>query len=252
MTLKHRLATAADGLLEVPTLLFASRRRLLATLAALPAVMLPACVPFGGNGAPQFAFFVLEDLKAADAPAGASAKSDQVLLIATGQSQALYDSDRMVFSPDGVSRAFFQYSNWSERPARRLVTLIERRLYGSGAFESVALTTAGVRGDLVLSIRLDEMLLDDSRRPAVARVVVMGELVDWRTRSIVDRRTFAHEVQAPTADARGAARATSVAVTEMLDQMTEWTRAASAGPAPPARPAAPSRPATPSRPVRPD
>lgn len=207
-----------------------SRRGLLAAAGMLPlAALLQGCMSLGvGGNAPRFEFYALEDLNRSAAATSDLPRTERVLLVSTGQSQALYDSDRMVFSPDGVSRAFFQYSNWTERPARRLVALLERRLAGSGRFGAVALTTAGVRGDLMLSIRLDELFLDDASRPPIARLVVFAELVDWRSRSMLARRAFVQEVGAASADASGAAQASSVAVTRLLDELTAWVAGAAA------------------------
>jgi cholesterol transport system auxiliary component len=212
------------------------RRGALGALLALPLATLAGCLGFEVNSAPRFQFFVLEDLDANAAPLPVASPADRVLLLSMGQSQALYDSDRMVFSPDGISRAFFQFANWSERPARRLVALLERRLERSGAFRSVALSTAGVRGDLLLSVRLDELYVDDAPRPPVVRVAVLAEMVDWRTRTMLSRRGFVQEVHAATADAQGAAQASSLAMTRLLHELTAWAaETANAAPAHPRR-----------------
>lgn len=185
------------------------------------------CATF--NDAPRFEFFVLDDLKASSAgeglgpvAGGGPPSAGRVLLVSMGQSQALYDSDRMVFSPDGMSRAFFQYSNWSERPARRLAYLAERRLARSGGFDGVALSTAGIRGDTVLTLRLDELLLDETSRPPSIRLTVLAEMVDWRSRSLLGRRAFSRTMPAPTVDARGMARGATAALTDLLDELSAW------------------------------
>jgi ABC-type uncharacterized transport system auxiliary subunit len=226
------------------------RRRLLAASAAWPlAAIGSGCGTLTAlNDAPRFEFFVLEDLARASVPAAGggpaaagalpggappATRIDRVLLVSMGQSQALYDSDRMVFSPDGMSRAFFQYSNWSERPARRLVTLVERRLVDAGQFRSVALSTAGVRGDLVLSLRLDELYLDESSRPPRVRATVLAELLDWRNRTLLGRRGVTRDVPTETLDARGMARASNVAMTAVLDELAAWVgEVASGAPSP--------------------
>jgi ABC-type uncharacterized transport system auxiliary subunit len=232
------------------------RRRLLGAAAAWPlAVAGAGCGALPAlNNAPRFEFFVLDDLaKAGLAGAAAGAtqgttsdavrsplstpSTERVLLVSMGQSQALYDSDRMVFSPDGVSRAFFQYSNWSERPARRLVSLVERRLAASGTFRTVALSTAGIRGDLVLSLRLDELYLDESASPPRVRATVLAELLDWRNRALLGRRGVTRDVPTPTLDARGMARASNVALTAVLDELSAWlAEVATGNPSPPSPP----------------
>jgi cholesterol transport system auxiliary component len=199
-----------------------ARRALLRAAAVAPLAGLSACGTLS-NDAPRFDFFVIEDLRAGTpAAAPASPRVDRTLLLTTGPTQALFDSDRIVFTRDGVGRAYYQYSNWGERPARRVLALAEARLSREGGFRSVAQTLAGVRGDLVLSLRLDELIHDDSTAPGTVRVVVTTELVDWRTRSLVARRTFTRSAPVPSRDARGAAAAASVAVTAVLDELSAW------------------------------
>ena len=86
----------------------------------------------------------------------------------------LYDSDRMVFSADGRSRSYFQFGYWSERPAQSLLLLAETRLARSKRFREVASSTSGVRGDLLLSLRLDELYLDASADPGQVKLIVSG------------------------------------------------------------------------------
>lgn len=201
-------------------------------LRALPAAALGAPFAIAGcdtlnNTAPRFDFFVIEDLRTARAPAPA-ARTEQTLLLTTGPTPALYDSDRIVFTPDGSSRSYYQYSNWSERPARRILALAEARLAGRGGFVAVAQTLAGVRGDLVLTLRLDDLTHDASRVPGRVNVVLGAELVSWRARRLVARESFAQSAEALTADARGAAAAASIAVTAVLDALAPWVETAAA------------------------
>ncbi|MFN9773807.1 MAG: ABC-type transport auxiliary lipoprotein family protein [Burkholderiales bacterium] len=202
------------------------RRRALG-LAALSAAALAGCGTLS-NEAPRFEFFVIEDLRPLAEPSSAPPRSPRSLLLTTGPAQALYDSDRIVFTRDGAGRAYYQYSNWSERPARRVLALAEARLARGGGLRSVAQTLAGVRGDIVLSLRLDELIHDDSASPGVVRAAVTAEMVDWRTRTLVARRTFVQRAPVPTRDARGAAAAANVAVTALLDELAPWVEASAA------------------------
>lgn len=199
-----------------------SRHPRRATLGALSAGLLAACGTLS-NDAPRFEFFVIEDLRPPAAPAaGATPAPERTLLLTTGPTQALYDSDRIVFTRDGAGRAYYQYSNWSERPARRILALAEARLARGGRFRAVAQTLAGVRGDVVLSLRLDELIHDDSGAAGAVRASLTAELVDWRSRTLVARRAFSQRAAVPSRDARGAAAAASAAVTALLDELAPW------------------------------
>ncbi len=148
-----------------------SRRFVLVALgAAAPAALLAGC---GLGNAPRRDFHLLRDTDG-QAPPPAGPVIDKVLLVSAGAMPGLYDSDRMVFSADGRSRSYFQFGNWSERPAQSLLLLAETRLARSKRFREVASSTSGVRGDLLLSLRLDELYLDASTEPGQVKLIVSG------------------------------------------------------------------------------
>jgi cholesterol transport system auxiliary component len=206
----------------------AVRRGVLRMAAAAGVVPVLGCGSLS-NPAPRFEYFVIEDLRAGSVPPpGTPPRVERTLLMTTGPTQALYDSDRIVFTRDGDGRAYYQYSNWSERPARRILSLTEARLARGGGFRAVAQTLAGVRGDLVMSLRLDELIHDVSRPPGTVRTTLTAELVDWRTRALAARRTFSQSATVASADARGAARAANDAVTALIDELTVWAEQSAA------------------------
>jgi cholesterol transport system auxiliary component len=169
-------------------------------------------------------------------PGGSAAGSagphiDRVLLIASAAMPGLYDSDRMVFSADGKSRSYFQFGYWSERPAQSLLLLTEARFASAKRFRDVALSTAGVRGDLLLSLRLDELYLDASTEPGQVRLIVSADLIDWQVRKLLARRSFSQAAAASPRDASGVAQAASQAVSVVLSALLDWTVASAAAPA---------------------
>ncbi|MCX7213895.1 MAG: ABC-type transport auxiliary lipoprotein family protein [Burkholderiales bacterium] len=175
------------------------------------------------NSSPKIDYFVLQDL-ALPAPSTtpAPARSSRVLLIASSTSQALFDSERMVFTKDGISRSYYQFANWSERPPQSLATLAETRLSRVGSFRAVTQSTAGVKADLLLTLRLNELTHDDSVSPGVMRLEVTADLVDWRTRELVARRVFVGAVAVASRDSIGGAQAANRAITTMLDDLSPW------------------------------
>jgi len=202
-----------------------SRRRLLLGLGGgAPAALLAGC-SFGN--APRRDFHLLRDAHdQASAPPGPAI--DKVLLVSASAMPGLYDSDRMVFSADGRSRSYFQFGNWSERPAQSLQVLAETRLQRSKRFRDVAASTSGLRGDLLLSLRLDELYLDTSVEPGQVKLIVTAELIDWRSRQMLARRSFAQAAPVSKRDAGGLAEAAGQAVGVMLGDMAAWTAASAA------------------------
>ena len=201
------------------------RRRMMVVLGvAATAALLAGC---GFGNAPRLDFHLLRDADA-NAPATPGPVLDRVLLVSSGAMPGLYDSDRMVFSANGRSRSYFQFGYWSERPAQTLLLLSEARLIDSRRFREVASSTSGVRGDLLLSLRLDELYLDASTEPGRVKLIVMAELIDWRSRQLLARRSFAQAAPVPKRDAGGLAEAASQAVGVMLGELVAWTAASAA------------------------
>jgi len=175
------------------------------------------------NTGPRVDYFVMQDLALPATPtAGTPPRNSRVLLIAGSTSQSLFDSERMVFTKDGVSRSYYQFGNWSDRPARSIALLAETRLSRVGGFKTVAQSTSAVRTDLLLSLRLNELTHDDSTSPGVVRLDVTADLLDWRTRELIGRRTFVQRVAVDSRDAIGGAQAANRAVTAMLDELSRW------------------------------
>lgn len=203
-----------------------SRRRLLIALGGASTLALGAGCGLGS--APRRDFHLLRDADSqASAPAGPAI--DKVLLVSSTAMPGLYDSDRMVFSADGRSRSYFQFGNWSERPAQSLQGLAETRLARSKRFREVVSSTSGVRGDLLLTLRLDELYLDASAAPGQVRLIVTAELIDWRNRQLLARRSFAQAAAVANSDAGGLADAASQAVAVVLGELVAWSASSAAG-----------------------
>jgi ABC-type uncharacterized transport system auxiliary subunit len=203
-------------------------RRALSGLPALGA--LPLAGALAGcslSTASRTDFHVLRDA-GADTAAAPGPRTDQVLMLAASAMPGLYDSDRMVFSADGRSRSYFQFGYWSERPAQALQLLAEARLVRAQRFREVVLSTSGVRGDLLMTLRLDELYLDASVDPGQVRLVLSAELIDWRSRKLLGRRIFRQAAAAIPADAGGVALAASQAVAVMLGELVDWAAASTA------------------------
>lgn len=186
---------------------------------------LTACSVIDTHPGESPVYYQIQDLRPrGSAPRGAGAG---VLLLGGVSAAALHDSDRMVYTRDGLAYAYYQFAHWSERPGKRLAVLAEHRLAASGRYAAVVPSVAGVRGDWMLQLRLDDLTHEDRRLAPQApegRVVVRvsATLVDWRQRSLLARQSFEAVQPVASADARGAAQATHLATTAVLDALEAW------------------------------
>jgi len=170
---------------------------------------------------PPREYYVLDDLAKASALSPA-AQAGRVLLVNPASASPFYDTQSLVFSRSPGQRAYYQFAGWTERPGRRLNELLMRRLEARGSFKSVAVTTAGIKGDFVLSTRIEEFYHDASANPGSVRVEVSAEIVDYAARTIVAQRRFAQSVTAASDNAQAAVAAFNRAATTVLDEMSAW------------------------------
>ena len=163
---------------------------------------------------PAVRYYVLGGASAT-AAAGPLRQGREVLLVAPTAVATFYDTQRLVYSRAEGERAYYQFAAWTERPGRSLAELLSRR-------RGVSSTTSGIRGDVVLHTRLEEIYHDVREGAGTARVVLAAELVDAGGRRIGESRRFTASVTAASADAAGAVGATNRAVGVVIDDIAAW------------------------------
>ncbi|MBD3811209.1 MAG: membrane integrity-associated transporter subunit PqiC [Betaproteobacteria bacterium] len=199
---------------------------------------LSGCVNFGQNAnAPGVVYYVLNDAAPAASPTPLTAdalkapdslraearekSSAPTLLVLDTTTGGFYDSDQLVFSRSAGTRGQYQFARWTERPGRRFAELLRARLDRLGHYR-VAPAGGVVRGDLMLDTRLIEFYHDATSEPGHVRLELRAELVDLKQRRLLGRHTFEQKVPLTTYDAAGAAQASSLAVSRVLDDLGAW------------------------------
>lgn len=200
-------------------------RNAAAVVAAI--ALLAGCMSF--QDVPPREYYVLDDMAKAGA-FGRAAPAGRVLLVNAASASPFYDTQNLVFSRAPGQRAYYQFAGWTERPARRINQLLMRRLEARGNFKSVAATTAGVKGDFVLSTRLEEFYHDTGANPGSVRIEVSAEIVDYAGRAIVGQRRFAQSVPAAGENAQAAVSAFNQATTALLDELAAWVESVATQP----------------------
>lgn len=170
---------------------------------------------------PTREYYVLEDPGGAGA-AKPEAGSGRVLLVNPTTASPFYDTQSLVFSRAPGQRGYYQFAGWTERPGRGLSELLARRLEAGGGFRAVAATTAGVRGDIVLHIRLEEFYHDVTGKPGSVRIEVTAVLVEPVGRTLIARRRFVQGAPAAEENAQAAVAAFNRATSALLDELSEW------------------------------
>lgn len=202
-------------------------RKLARVLVCGLATGLAGCMSF--PDVPPREYYVLEDLAKAGASRSA-VPAGRVLLVSMATASPFYDTQNLVFSRSPGQRAYYQFAGWTERPGRRLTDLLVRRLDARGSFKSVATTTAGIKGDFVLSTRLEEFYHDSGANPGSVRIEVSAELVDYAARTIVAQRRFAQSAPVAGENAQAAVGSFNRAATTLIDEISVWLEGVAAQP----------------------
>ena len=188
--------------------------------AVAAAALLAGCMSLGK--VPPHEYYVLNDLRTAATLSMRGSQNDRALLISETSVSPFYDTQSLVFSRAPGQRAYYQFAAWTERPGSRLTELLIHRFYARGSFRSVAATTAGVKGDLVLNTRLEELYHDASAGRGSVRVEMSAVLVDRVQRTVVARHDFAQSASTESDTAAAAVVAFDRAVTALLDEESAW------------------------------
>ena len=180
--------------------------------ATLCLILLVGCM--GTTNLPPVQHYVLEDLGQA-ARARRATQGGAMLLVQPTSVSAFYDTQRLAYSRGAGQRAYYQFAAWTERPGRAFSELLSRRLDAPS-------TTAGIKGDLVLHTRLEEIYHDAAGAPGSVKITVSAELVDAVGRRVGERQRFTRSATTGTENAVGAVAAANRAITQLLDDIAGW------------------------------
>jgi len=209
------------------------RRRVSLALPAALALAGGGCVSLGRD-APVPVWYLLEDPGASAVNSAGAARIPLSLLVGPVLATSFDESVMLSYGRAAGTRAHYQFAGWTEPPSRRIAVLVERRLAARGRFASVARSTAGVRGDLLLNLSLEHFYHDVSASPGQARIALAAELVDWRKRALLGRRVSERRSPVLREDASAAVLAIGDALSGVLDELCPWveetaSRAVAAG-----------------------
>jgi cholesterol transport system auxiliary component len=181
---------------------------------ALGAVFLLAgCI--GTANLPAMQYYVLGPGQQETASARPASLRSRVLLVNPTSVNAFYDTQRLVFSRVQGQRAYYQFAAWTQRPGQAFSELLSRRLGAPS-------TTSGIKGDVILHTRLEELYHDASVNPGTVKIAVSAELVDGAGRLAGELRRFERSVPAASENAAGAVEAANRAVAEVLEEIAAW------------------------------
>lgn len=174
-------------------------------IVLVAAVLVAACGTFGPREAERY--FILEAAPAS----GAAARVTTAVVVAPTTAATFYDTQDMVYSRAAGTRAYYQFSHWTERPQRAVHAKLVSRL-----------AAGGVAGGLILTTHLDEIYHDAAQQPGTARIAITAQLIDPTSRAVLASSHFSGSAPAGSYDAPGAVSGMRQALGMLLDEVVAW------------------------------
>jgi ABC-type uncharacterized transport system auxiliary subunit len=138
------------------------------------------------------------------------------VLVAPTSAASFYDTQDIAYSRASGTRAYYQFSRWTERPQRSIHGLLAAR-FDDGSPKSA----------LRLNTHLDEIYHDATEKPGTARITINAELQDPATGKVLARRTFTRTSPAASYDAPGAVRGFNQSLAALIGDIDGWVAAES-------------------------
>jgi len=177
-------------------------------IVLVAAVLLAACAPFGTREADRY--FVL------DAPSASGvALATPAVAVTPTTASSFYDTQDIVYSRSPGTRAYYQFSHWTERPQRVVHAQLLSRLDTGGR-------ASGRTSGLIVVTHLEEIYHDAAQQPGTARIAMTVQLVDPTSRAVRASHRFSRSAPAASYDAAGAAAGMREALGALLDETIAW------------------------------
>lgn len=148
------------------------------------------------------------------------AKHDSRLLVGEMLGAGYIESRRIIFQRVPMELGAYQYAFWADFPTKQLTDALVRQVQDSGMFVSASRVARGVVGDYQLNTELIDFLHDVMGHQV--KVTISAEVLDLRTRAIVDSTRISVAVPVESDSAEGAVRGFSNAVDEVLFKLLDW------------------------------
>jgi cholesterol transport system auxiliary component len=185
-----------------------------AAIAAI-AVLLGACA---SKGQPT-AQYDLGPMPTVDTPAAANIGA---LIVADVAGPAALDTERMQYRllyADARQSRPYAYNQWTATPLQLLTQRMKARIAQAGV--KVLSTTDAAASPTVLRMELNDFAQNFDSATSSAGVVSLRASL-FRSHKLVDQKTFARSVPAPSADAAGGARALADASDAVAADVLAW------------------------------
>jgi cholesterol transport system auxiliary component len=156
-------------------------------------------------------------------------KRDLVLEVSAPRAWPGFDTPQMVYVQTPHELDYYANNRWVDSPARMLGPLLARALEESGSFRAVVQSPTMVPADVRLVSELIRLQQNFTTRPSRVELSLRVQLLDVRTKRVLETKTFDVTETAGSDDAYGGVAAANLALQRVLTQVAEFCIAESSG-----------------------
>lgn len=144
------------------------------------------------------------------------------ILVTQPRANAMYNSPRMIYSPDCYQLQFFTKNRWADTPPQMLHPLLIKSLQNTGYFQAIINTPTTTCYDWILNTQLlsfqQEFLTPSSR----FRMGIRAQLINAQSNRIIATKDFIVVQKTPIDNPHGGAMAANIATRKMLRKINNF------------------------------
>jgi len=150
--------------------------------------------------------------------------SDKSLKVAKAFSSNALMSVDMNYAIGEYKSDVFTQSQWAQTPNRAITAQVLKMLQDSKLFKTVQIFKSRSKNGLILETNIEEFMqyFSVEKNSSIAKVVISTTLIDARTNTVLESKTFSKNVEVESLNAEGGVIALNAGLSEVLIKQREW------------------------------
>jgi cholesterol transport system auxiliary component len=144
------------------------------------------------------------------------------VLVTQPRANAMYNSPRMIYSPDCYQLQYFTKNRWADAPPQMLHPLLIKSLQSTGYFQAIINTPTTTRYDWILHTQLLSFQQEFLTQPSQFRIAIRAQLINAHSDRIIATQDFMVLHKAPIDNPHGGAIAANLATQKILRKINNF------------------------------
>ena len=150
--------------------------------------------------------------------------SDKSLKVAKAFSSNILMSVDMNYAIGEYKSDVFTQSQWAQTPNRAITAQILKMLQGAKLFKTVQISKSRSKNGLILETNIEDFMqyFSVEKNSSITKVVISSTLIDAKTNSVLQSKTFSNTTKVKSLNAEGGVIALNAGLSKVLTMQREW------------------------------